>query len=184
MYEGILEFQDGTLVSKAKVNISGTIYEVEPEQYSGSTPLSAANLNKMQKNIYNMMHPVGSYYETDNIEFDPNIAWVGTWVLENDGTVLVSKSNEEKSIFNDNIGKVVGYEKHQLTKEELPNYNLSSSGVSWAGGHSGNVAQANSQNQYCQNAWLGEKAINLGGKNQAHSIVQPSKIINRWHRTA
>lgn len=45
-------WQDGTLVSKAKVEIDGTIYEVEPEEYSGTTPLSASNLNAMQDGIY------------------------------------------------------------------------------------------------------------------------------------
>lgn len=45
-------WQDGTLVSKAKVEIGGTIYEVDPEEYSGTTPLSASNLNAMQDGIY------------------------------------------------------------------------------------------------------------------------------------
>lgn len=45
-------WQDGTLVSKAKVEIGGTIYEVDPEEYSGATPLSASNLNAMQDGIY------------------------------------------------------------------------------------------------------------------------------------
>lgn len=45
-------WQDGTLVSKAKVEVGGTIYEVDPEEYSGATPLSASNLNAMQDGIY------------------------------------------------------------------------------------------------------------------------------------
>lgn len=45
-------WQDGTLVSKAKVEIDGTIYEVDPEEYSGATPLSASNLNAMVDGIY------------------------------------------------------------------------------------------------------------------------------------
>jgi hypothetical protein len=45
-------WQDGTLVSKAKVEIGGVIYDVDPEEYSGTTPLSAANLNAMQDGIY------------------------------------------------------------------------------------------------------------------------------------
>lgn len=43
-------WQDGILISKAKVEIDGVIYEVEPEQYSGQTPLSSANLKKMEDN--------------------------------------------------------------------------------------------------------------------------------------
>lgn len=51
-------WQDGTLVSKAKVEIGGTIYEVDPEEYSGATPLSASNLNTMQDGIYEDMDEI------------------------------------------------------------------------------------------------------------------------------
>lgn len=39
-------WKNGTLVNKASVTINGIVYEVEPEQYSGETPLSAENLKK------------------------------------------------------------------------------------------------------------------------------------------
>lgn len=63
-------WQDGTLVSKAKVEVGGTIYEVDPEEYSGSTPLSASNLNAMVDNIYDDMKDVYSTTETQ----------IGTWL--------------------------------------------------------------------------------------------------------
>lgn len=44
-------WENGTLVSKAKVSIGGNIYDVEPEQYEGNTPLSAENLKKMEDNM-------------------------------------------------------------------------------------------------------------------------------------
>ena len=47
-------WEDGTLVSKAKVEVSGQIYDVEPEQYTGTTPLSAANLKEMEDNTEKM----------------------------------------------------------------------------------------------------------------------------------
>jgi len=38
-------------------------------------------------------YPVGSYYETSDTSFDPNVAWTGTtWVLETEGQVHVSGS--------------------------------------------------------------------------------------------
>lgn len=58
-------WQDGTLVSKAKVEIGGTIYEVDPEEYSGATPLSASNLNAMQDGIYDDIGNIPSL-ETSN----------------------------------------------------------------------------------------------------------------------
>lgn len=45
-------FQNGTLVSNAKVEVGGTVYDVTPAQYEGTTPLSANNLNQLQTNIY------------------------------------------------------------------------------------------------------------------------------------
>ena len=45
-------FQNGTLIQKATVEIDGNIYEVEPAQYDGTTPLSANNLNLLQTNLY------------------------------------------------------------------------------------------------------------------------------------
>lgn len=45
-------FQNGNLVSNAKVEVGGTVYDVEPAVYEGTTPLSASNLNQMQTNIY------------------------------------------------------------------------------------------------------------------------------------
>lgn len=46
-----INWENGTLVSKAKVMIDGTLYEVEPAQYNGKTALSAENLRKMENNI-------------------------------------------------------------------------------------------------------------------------------------
>ena len=43
-------WKNGNLVSKATVTIGENIYEVDPEQYSGETPLSAENLKKMEDN--------------------------------------------------------------------------------------------------------------------------------------
>lgn len=45
-----INWENGTLVSKAKVMIDGVLYEVEPAQYNGKTALSAENLRKMENN--------------------------------------------------------------------------------------------------------------------------------------
>lgn len=58
-------WQNGTLVSKAKVEINGTIYEVDPEEYSGATPLSASNLNAMQDGIYEDIGDLSSLDTSD-----------------------------------------------------------------------------------------------------------------------
>ena len=42
------------------------------------------------KNIFDIFYPVGSYYETSDTTFDPNVAWGGTWSLETAGQVHIS----------------------------------------------------------------------------------------------
>lgn len=46
-----INFQDGTKIKDAVVTINEQEYAVTPAQYSGTTPLSRFNLNKMQDNI-------------------------------------------------------------------------------------------------------------------------------------
>lgn len=46
-----IKFKNGTLISKAKVTVNNIVYEVEPAEYEGETPLSASVLNEIQDNI-------------------------------------------------------------------------------------------------------------------------------------
>lgn len=146
---------------------------------AGGTPLSAENLNLMQQYIedaINNIYPIGSYYETSNMSFNPNNVWAGTWVLENDGTVLASKSNTTGSIFNADLGTKVGEEKHELITSEIPAHR-----------HTVSVTEESGSEGYAMvGNWNSSNSFNTGwaGGGQAHNIVQPSKIVNRWHRTA
>lgn len=47
----ILNFEDGTKTQDAYITIDGVNYTVTPAKYTGKIPLSAYNLNKMQKNL-------------------------------------------------------------------------------------------------------------------------------------
>ena len=122
--------------------------------------------------LLDFIYPVGSYYETSDTSFNPNTAWGGTWKLENDGTVLVSKSSVSGSKFNVDLGTFLGEETHTLTIEEMPI-------------HSGHVAGGITT--YLPQAGAGIAGTSnpeaIGG-GQAHNNVQPSKVVNRWHRTA
>lgn len=96
-----INFQNGILVAKAKVTINGTVYEVEPEEYEGETPLSAEILNEMQDNIENAINNVDEKF---NYSTEEKV--VGTWI---DGKPLYQKtysgtmvnaSSEAKNIIN------------------------------------------------------------------------------------
>lgn len=149
-----------------------------------TTPINATNLNDMQKLLIDLIYPVGTYYHTSDSEFDPNTTWGGTWILETDGTALVSKSSTTGSKFNDDIGTIVGEEEHVLTIDETPNhahYLFAETGGSIffppysakSNGDSG----VNGQNGY-------PTTTTAVGGTQPHNNIQPSKITNRWHRTA
>lgn len=153
----------------------------EFENYpSTDTKINATNLNNMQKLLVNLIYPVGTYYETSDSDFDPNTAWSGTWTLETDGTVLVSKSSTAGSKFNDDIGTVVGEEEHTLTVDESPEHNHGML-VEGQGGSSSYALRVLSTGA---GGGFNTMYSNINGGGQAHNNVQPSKIINRWHRTA
>lgn len=81
-----INFQNGTLVAKAKVTINGTVYEVEPAEYEGTTPLNAENLNQIQTNAENAINIVQSNLNTtdQNIEdlttYSTEEKVVGAWI--------------------------------------------------------------------------------------------------------
>lgn len=127
--------------------------------------------------LTDMFYPVGSYYETSNTDFNPNTSWGGTWELEEDGTALVSKSATEGSKFNADIGTIVGSETHTLTVDELAEHDHTITAF-------GTTVLMNTGSQY--GSWIGSGTggTNATGGGQPHNNVQPSKIVNRWHRTA
>ena len=141
----------------------------------------AKDMNEIKKAINDLIRPVGSYYETSDTSFDPNVTWGGTWELETDGTVLVSKSTTSGSKFNVDVGTVIGEETHKLTIDEMPAHK-----------HGAALSSPTTTNFSGSNVWgvayskgsFNQAYIDETGGSQAHNNVQPSKVINRWHRTA
>ena len=109
-------------------------------------------------------------------------------LFRSNGTALVSKSLETGSLFNADLGTVVGEEKHLLTIEEMPNHNHST--LYWDATQIGlTPTQSGSGSPRCLSV---DDAIysgtnprtNYTGNDTAHNNIQPSKIVNRWHREA
>lgn len=69
-----INWQNGTLIKEAFIEIDGTEYLVTPRQVEGTTPLSANNLNLMQDNIEDAINPL-----TDYISKRYKTLWTGTW---------------------------------------------------------------------------------------------------------
>lgn len=132
------------------------------------------------KLLLDVMYPVGSYYDTSNTSFNPNTAWGGTWVREDDGTTLVSYKSS--GAFNKTIGTIVGEETHTLTKQELPQIDIYTNYAppeNIGGNGSGLVYGTTTDGSYNQLVANGNY-----GENPSHNNVQPSKVVYRWHRTA
>lgn len=117
--------------------------------YNGT---SFADASGIMRAMFNLMHPIGSYYETslpttsisghsfddDNLTdaeiadcgiswFDPRVMWGGTWVLEAAGMVHVSAGtgySVNHANDNDGVGAQDGGEAtHTLTTSEMPAHN-------------------------------------------------------------
>ena len=176
-YEGTAIIQSPSLISVAK---NSTTTYVQILEASGNNvtgyEITKTSYKKQSKisELLDIFYPVGSYYETSDTSFNPNTSWGGTWVLENDGTSLVSKSEKDGSVFNVDLGTIVGSETHQLMQTELP-------GTTWATGGRTDFTLKKYFNNGSYYALNSNPDAILGA---AHNIVQPSKVVNRWHRTA
>lgn len=85
----MVNFEDGELVKGAYVVIDGKEYEVHMPQYSGRTPLSSENLNKMQNDLNETITEQGKIlndkitnataYSTK--EIDTGMKWIDNKVI-------------------------------------------------------------------------------------------------------
>ncbi len=143
------------------------------------------------KKIIDLLFPVGCFFETTNIDFDPNISWGGTWIQDTKGYVTVGAdlygdgglaSNNLVSLV---VGETTGEAEHTLTVAEMPSHGhrmyprLENSDLP-----AGFGTKTNSLVGYSvEHSSLNEHNVYTGGS-QSHNNVQPSYGVIRWHRTA
>lgn len=152
------------------------------------------------KEVIDIVHPVGSIWETTTTD-DPNTLWAGTtWVKMDAGRVLVAAGSytESGTTYTYNLGDTGGEAKHQLSTDELAVHSHQAS-CSTVGNHShaysiatsyGN-GQSAAYSSHTGSDWLtsgsGEHthtiSINATGGNQRHENRPPYTVINRWKRT-
>lgn len=130
---------------------------------------------KVSQDLIDLFHPVGEYYETSNIDFNPNTEWGGTWVEDTAGKTTVAKDNGTFKT----LGDTIGSETHTLTIEEMPNHTHTEKyvGVNWyQHGTSGDWNVSSALEPYRETG-------NTGG-DKPHNNIQPSVVVIRWHRIA
>ena len=179
------------------------------------------------KQLIDIIYPVGTYYETTNANFDPNVAWTGTtWQRITDGRVLIAGGGDYS------VGSNYGEKTHKITTSEMPSHNHAASTAnngahthgpgtmeitgyhdasdddsSYSGGafyYSSRATSHNNQapggqtnsvvNFKASRNWTGRTtsdgnhnhSVTVGntGSGTAMSLVQPSKAVARWLRTA
>ena len=181
------------------------------------------------KQLIDIIYPVGTYYETTNANFDPNVAWTGTtWQRITDGRVLIAGGGDYS------VGSNYGEKTHKITTAEMPSHSHSAStanngahthargtmnitgnfgGTDVQGSYYGNGAfsittrgnykdaggtyesdHGRNMNFDASRSWSGattsngthNHSVTVGntGSGTAMSLVQPSKAVARWLRTA
>lgn len=126
----------------------------------------------------NLIHPIGSIYETLDTSFNPNTAWGGTWSNDNSGAVLVSR--QSGNLFDVAAGTVVGSD---TAKANLPSHT-----------HKANASAPNNGSTTWFNirggggnpgGWgNGTWTLASKGSGTAHENRMRSMYVMRWIRTA
>lgn len=131
----------------------------------------------MTNDDLDLIHPIGSIYETLDTSFNPNESWGGSWSADNTESVLVSQNSND--LFSASLGTIVGA---NTAITNLPNHTHSTSAaveangsVSWfsfnaAGDYAG----------YGPGSWTAA-AVGGGG---SHENRMRSKYVVRWIRYA
>lgn len=153
------------------------------------------NCKKISTSDLDKYYPVGSYYETSDINFDPNVSWGGTWLQDTEGlSTIAANTSEDPSLerlgnrVSVSVGEIRGEVQHVLTVNEMPSHQhttkLIGSSLNQAAG-SQNIAgyQANIFNNR-QMVIYNDGIGNYTGGDTGHNNVQPSIGVIRWHRTA
>ena len=131
-----------------------------------------------------VFYPVGSYYETSDTSFDPNVSWGGTWVEDTDGRVLVAVDSGTFSTVGDTGGAETAAHSHWQSggSDSDHMYDLSSSGASSEGLNS-RVVTKNRVSASTGSASSGAMR-QTSTYETASSTLQPYTVVKRWHRTA
>lgn len=154
------------------------------------------------KEVIDIVHPVGSIWETTTTD-DPNTLWAGTtWVKMDAGRVLVAAGSytENGTTYTYNLGDTGGEAKHQLTTGEMPSHGHSGatstdgahmhsvstlvSGGNLVGSHSNNNCDWGTATTSSSGNHSHTVNISSTGGGQSHNNMQPYEVVYRWQRTA
>lgn len=150
---------------------------------------------EMKSEFLNFFHPVGDYYYTSDLAFNPNTAWGGTWERLADGRVLIAADGETNGVPTYKGNEAGGEESHRLTMSEMPTHkhkpNTTSeyfvtSEESGAGAHK--ITPSGSGTRYVDGqptaTFHHRSSTESIGNNESHNNMQPWTAAICWHRVA
>lgn len=182
-----------------------SIVEVQPSLISGENIKTINNesiLGSGNLNLVDFFYPVGSYYETSDVNFNPNTTWGGTWVLETAGQVHVSagtgyvvngattNTSDGGATTHNHGGKTgdvtlkAAQSGHQALTYTDTTYKLNT--TNRKPGTSTAVAYGTSITGTATSRTIAAKDATSAHNHtiSSNSNMQPYIIVNRWHRTA
>lgn len=145
---------------------------------------SALSENQSQLDFF---YPIGSYYETSDATFDPNIRWGGTWEKVEEGKFLQATTNNSK------VGDEVAAGLPNITG--VAHANTTYSGSPYSGGSFSGALYAESMSgtQYylsgraAGSGWS-DIGINASLSNSIYgnstTVQPPAILVVIWHRVA
>ena len=140
---------------------------------------NAETLTNLQEQLLDKIYPIGSYYETSDTSFNPNVTWGGTWVKDSKGRVTVALDDSDAD-FN-TISKTGGEKTHTLNINEIPSHNHVKNSIGWTDKNGFWVGSGNATTlEFGKDTGL----TGSTGGNQPHNNLQPYIVVVRWHRTA
>ena len=158
-----------------------------------STPIFAVgryNVFINGKTLLDWLHPVGSYYISDNATNPKDLFGGGTWE-KIEGRFLLGSSASYGT------GTTGGEASHILTVSELPSHSHSINEQIVHGGTNGDVINSHdggslngwdyspsSTNQGLRRITVPAHNTNATGSGQPHNIMPPYRATNIWRRTA
>lgn len=160
--------------------LNGVIMEIE--NLNQNTRL--ADLEEWKNGLFDLIYPVGTYYETSDIYFNPKASWGGTWVKDTKGLVTVGAIEDggdspAYGTLKLSLGSKTGEAEHTLTVDEMPSH---THGLAMQSGNQSGIIDKISVNGFENCNWYSH--VQYTGGSQPHNNVQPSIGVIRWHRIA
>lgn len=140
--------------------------------------------NELLKNLWEIVYPVGSYYETSDPDFDPNVEFGGYWVKDGKGRTLINNDERNFMLTYNDKNIYGGKEAH---KHLLP-YALDNASGNWSIMHWNNsfgygTKQITTPNiNHLQYSPEGVSQTMYQYYSENVSNMPPFIQIYRWHR--